>query len=75
MLVSNGMFEEQAEQVMELAIPELNSVIDNYNITFNSPSNEYPDVVHNVIFLAIKPIALKWIDENKPHAWFRDMFI
>ena len=72
MLVQNGMFESQAKEVMDLAIDDLNK--DNYKITFDRPSNEYPDPFYIVIFLRIKPIALKWINENKPLAWYKPMF-
>jgi len=75
MLIENGMFETQAKEVMEIAIPELNELVENYQITFNRPSSEYPNVIYNILFLAVKPIALKWIDENKPMAWFRSTFV
>ncbi len=75
MLVANGMFENQAKEVIELSIPKLNELADDYTITFESPSNQYPDMIYNLWYMTIKPIALKWIDDNKPMAWFRDMFV
>lgn len=75
MLVANGMFEKQAKEVIELSIPKLNELADDYTITFESPSNQYPDMIYNLWYMTIKPIALKWIDDNKPMAWFRDMFV
>ena len=74
-LVSNGMFENQAQEVIELAIPKLNELADDYKITFESPSSHYPDMLYKIWYISIKPIALKWIDDNKPMAWFRDMFV
>ena len=74
-LISMGMSSEQGNSVMDKAAPELQNTIENYNITFDSHSSEYPDVIYDVLFMAIKPIALKWIDDNKPHAWFRPMFV
>ena len=74
MLVNNGMFESQAKEVMEIAIPELNSLVKDYQITFDRPAMEYPTAVYNVLFLAIKPIALKWIEANVPMAWYKPMF-
>lgn len=73
-LIDNGLFESQAEEVMEIAIPELNSLIENYSITWNRPSEEYPDVIYNILFNSMKPTVLKWIEENKPQAWFKPMF-
>ena len=75
MLVANGMFENQAKEVIELSIPKLNELADDYIITFESPSNQYPDMIYNLCYITIKPIALKWIDDNKPMAWFREMFV
>ena len=60
---------------MELAKPKFDEVAGNYQITYDSPSNDYPDVIYNILFMQIKPITLKWIDDNKPMAWFRAMFI
>lgn len=74
MLVNNGMFESQAKNVMEIAIPELNNILDDYKFTFDRPASEYPNVIYNILFLHIKPIALKWIEENVPMAWFKPMF-
>ena len=74
MLVANGMFENQAKEVIDLSIPKLNELADGYTITFESPSKQYPDMIYNLWFITIKPIALKWIDDNKPMAWFREMF-
>lgn len=74
MLTSKGMSEEQAESVMQIAKPRLNDTLGNYNITFDSRSDEYPDVIYNVLMMSIDPIALKWIEENKPMAWFKPMF-
>jgi len=75
MLVNNGMFEQQATEVIELSMPELNELADDYNIKFESPSNQYPDLMYNLWYVSIKPIALKWIDDNKPMAWYREMFL
>jgi hypothetical protein len=75
MLMANGMFGNQARQVMEIAKPELVNLVEGYSITLDSPSEEYPQVVYNVLYLAIRPIALKWIDDNFPLAWYRPMFI
>jgi hypothetical protein len=75
MLVANGMFEKQAKEVIELSIQKLNELADDYKITFENPSNQYPDMIYNLWYITIKQIALKWIDDNKPMAWFREMFV
>jgi hypothetical protein len=75
MLVKNGMFESQAKKVMDIAIPELRELFSGNNITFDRPSNEYPAVLYSILFIAIKPIALKWIEENIPQAWCKPIFM
>ncbi len=73
-LVRMGMFDTQAEQVMELAKPELDKTIKYYDITWESDSTGYPDVIYRILMIEIKPIALEWIEDNTPHAWYKVMF-
>jgi hypothetical protein len=91
MLVSCGMFESQAIKVMAIAIPEIEKINKEatgklneesgeyegaYKITWDSPSASYPTEMYNVWYAtAIKPIALKWIEDNCPMAWFKPMFM
>ncbi len=58
MLVENGMFESQAEKVLDIAIPELNKLVDSYQITFDRPANEYPDPLYSVLFIIIQLLIL-----------------
>lgn len=69
-----GMFESQANEVMEIAIPRMNVVTDGYKIDFNDCSSTYPEAIYNVLFISVKAVAREWIAENKPQAWFRPMF-
>ncbi len=70
MLEERGMFPEQAKAVMKKAIP----IVD-YAFTWDSPANEYPEPIYNVVFeTSIKEIALDWIEDNIPMAWYRPMF-
>lgn len=77
-LMGRGFSAEQAELIMELAIPVLNTEYFHtagYQITFDSPSDGYPDMMYAMWFeLVVKPIAYKWICDNKPKAWFKPMF-
>jgi len=73
-LMKMGMFESQAKEVIDLAIPKLQELAGDYKITFNNSSDSYPNGLYAVWFITIKPIALKWIEENKPQAWFKPMF-
>ena len=51
-----------------------NSVVTTYHITWDGPAYQYPDVLYGIWFLMIKPVALRWINENKPEARFKPMF-
>ncbi|MFT7614325.1 MAG: hypothetical protein ACI9J3_003307 [Parvicellaceae bacterium] len=74
MLIERGMFDTQAEAVMDLAIPKMDDVVENYNFTWDTDSNEYPQVIYNVLFSTVKETALEWINTNKPQAWYKPMF-
>lgn len=73
-LVRNGMFENQAEQVFNLAKSEIESMTPEYQITWDRPANEYGTSLYSVMMMVVNRIALKWIDSNIPSAWFRPMF-
>lgn len=74
MLIENGMFENQAKEVMDVAIPVLDNMVSDYKFTWDRPAEEYPDVIYNICFMSIKPIALEWIEKNAPMAWYKPMF-
>lgn len=71
-LIQRGMFDSQAEQVLERAKPDIE--VGGYQMTWDRPASEYPDVLYAVIGLILKRHALEWIDEHAPLAWFRPMF-
>jgi hypothetical protein len=75
MLTDCGMFDDQADAVLAEAIPRIEGCTPNYRVTWDRPADEYPDVVYNAMWLHVKDVALKWIDENAPQAWFRPMFV
>jgi len=71
-LVSKGLFPEQAAQVMELvkAAPENESMQGRWS---DAPEG-YPDFMMGALVVSVNSYALEWIDANKPRAWFRPMF-
>lgn len=74
MLTSKGMFETQADAVLEEAIPKIESLVSDYKFTWDRPAEEYPDTLYVLIWIIISEVALEWIDKNIPLAWFRPMF-
>ncbi len=74
MLYNMGMFENQAKQVIDEAIPELEKMAGDYKITFERPASEYPEMLFNIWFITVKKVAKIWIEKNIPMAWFKPMF-
>lgn len=70
-LVQNGMSDTQVNEVIKLATPELEILAKEHGMSLNG---EYPNIINNMVYMYVKPIALKWIEENKPMAWFKPMF-
>ena len=73
-LEENGMFENEAKEVLELAIPKVEEMVPGYNITWDRPKNEYPEAIYTIMWNVIKEVALEWIEENAPEAWYKAMF-
>jgi hypothetical protein len=75
MLADRCVFESQAKQIMELAIPKFKDTLEGYNVTWDRPASEYPEQFYNIGFqMCVKPSAIEWIDANLPQAWFRPIF-
>lgn len=74
MLTDNGMFDNQADAVLKEAIPKISALQPKDRITWDRPSNEYPDVMFSLWWKILRKLALDWIVKNTPEAWFRPMF-
>ena len=70
-----GVFENDAKAIIETAKPELAALLPSYKITWDRPASEYPEPFYNVAMITVKKVALKWIEENKPNAWFKAVFM
>ena len=71
------MSERQSVECVDFCIPKLQkSLRDNtpYEITFDRPSSEYPNVLLDLFFFTMKEFVLEWIEENIPNAWFKRVF-
>lgn len=75
MLTDCGMFPNQADEVMSRAMPTIEKLVPDYRVTWDRPATEYPAAVYAVMWSITKPIALAWIEENCPKAWFKPMFM
>lgn len=76
MLENRGLSNTQAKQVISETLPKLeeDTELKDYKINFNDSYGAYPPAIYNIIFEFLKPLALGWIKNNKPEAWFRPLF-
>jgi len=78
MCIDRCMSKKQAEIVVGLAIKKIDNVLEKeigYKINWFADNYDLPDAFYKDNFrLYVAPVALKWIDENIPKAWFRSMF-
>lgn len=72
-LEQSGLSLTQAEQIIELA--KKDEALDSFKERWGDTESEYPPAMVNVLWISVKTIALEWIDENIPQAWFRPMFL
>jgi len=73
MLIKNGMFEDQAETVMEMAILKIVTVISNLESVWDSPAEENKEF-YEVIWVYVKATAKDWIVANHPEARYLSKF-
>ena len=70
------MFDDQADEVMKIATGHetFASTIGDH---WDSEMSGYTAKVTMVrtLWIGIKPIALEYIEENMPDAWFKPMFV
>jgi hypothetical protein len=45
-----------------------------YEIRWEASEDHYDDRMYNLLIHITKPVVYKWIEENKPGAWFKEMF-
>ena len=75
LLIAKGLFPTYAKEIIELAIIFIRDKGD-YKVTWRRNKNEYPKNMLNAIYsVYIQPIALKWINENKPNVWCKASFV
>lgn len=77
-LKKRGMFESQANEVMDKAVLEShdneNSVNREMRDRWGDSIDAYPPMMKALVFMGIEPIALEYIKEKCPEAWFRPIF-
>lgn len=71
-LYKHGLFEDEAAAVVNRLkqAPHMEMMQGRWQ----EPIENYPAVLMNVLWVAVKTEAVKWIDENKPQHWARPFF-
>ena len=65
--VGMGMSEKQVGEVIK-------SFKENSETVIDFEAQKYEGFLMSIVFTTIKQHALKWIQENKPQAWFKPSF-
>lgn len=73
LLTKNGMSDSQADEVISLAKADI--ALNDMAERWGDDESCYPDVMANIVWIGVKSVALKWVDKNKPLAWFRPVFV
>jgi hypothetical protein len=74
LITSMGVSEKDAEEIVQLAIIQDNNSAE-LDVKFDDDKADYPTSVLRAIYFSFKPYIIKWIDSNKPQAWYRPMFL
>lgn len=74
-LQSNGMFENQALEVLDRMIKAEHEAKGSMASRWNDDVEGYPEGVYTVLWLTCKHYALQYIDDVCPAAWFRPCFL
>ena len=69
-LIENGMSNDQANSVITETKKEMEFTFNNWD----SPIDTYSSQLRGLIKLSVKQTALKWLNKNKPLAWFKPIF-
>ncbi len=73
-LVNKGMFESQANAVLEAIRNDPDPLLIDLRIRLNEQAADYPEVFLAALSFTVDRCVLKWIDANLPQAWYRPMF-
>ena len=73
-LIQNGLADNEADEVLKLAETD-KVLIKTFKGRWCDSVDGYPPTIINLVWIAIKKVALEWIGVNCPQAWFKPMFV
>jgi len=71
-LTERGFFDRDADSVVEQWIA--NEVNEPMTGRWNHKVSGYPSMILAIFTLSLNRTAIRWIEANKPLAWFKPMF-
>ena len=74
-LTSRGMFDQDAEKIIEQLKPQLEKSDHSMSERWNDKISNYVMPIKTVWSIWLDRVALEWIDENAPQHWARPMFL
>ena len=72
---SNGLSQELSARAVENMVTELKESTPDYDITLDSPAEDYQKEFYGALYEVLSMEALKIIDAEIPGAWYREMFV
>ena len=75
LMISYGMFDTQADAVIALCKEKGEDEFPGMRDRWRDDIEGYPEMLFPAIWNSIKRVALEWLEENKPEAWFKPMFM
>jgi len=72
MLIQNGLSDDQTDEVIKLL--KESDLTKSMANRWSDSIDSYPSMIITVLWISAKKIALEYIDETFPQAWFRPMF-
>lgn len=69
-LVNTGMSESQASEVVNITKEQIGN-----DLRLEDSIHSYDEVIIQLWISSVRKCALNWIEENKPEAWYKPMFL
>lgn len=73
LLMKNGMFQSQANEVMKMVCSS--NEFAEMATRWTDRASDYPENLQHLIWSMIRRVALTYIERECPLAWFRPMFL
>ncbi len=67
-----GISENESSRIIDFSITEIKQDPDYESVDFDKDNDIS---IIRAAYLSIKALIVKWIDANKPQAWYRSLFV